>query len=85
MASLIERILRTGEKRTLKRLRKHADAVNSVEDDFKNLTDAELRAETDCLVAISNCPEDHVSQINGGRCTPMRLQVFADAAAAQAN
>jgi len=36
----------------------------------------ELRAETDCLVAISNCPEDHFSQINGGRCTPMRLQVF---------
>jgi len=39
----------------------------------------ELRAETDCLVAISNCPEDHVSQINGGKCTPMRLQVFAAA------
>jgi len=36
----------------------------------------ELLAETDCLVAISNCPEDHVSLINGGRCTPMRLQVF---------
>jgi uncharacterized protein YcgI (DUF1989 family) len=40
----------------------------------------ELLAETDCLVAISNCPEDHFSPINGGRCTPMRLQVFgADA------
>lgn len=37
----------------------------------------ELRADTDCLVAISNCPEDHVSMINGGRCTPMRLQIFA--------
>lgn len=36
----------------------------------------ELLAETDVLVAISNCPEDHVSDINGGRCTPMRLQVF---------
>src|SRR5699024_12220306 len=45
--SFIERILRTGEKRTLKRLRQYADAVNSVEDDFKKLTDAELRAETD--------------------------------------
>jgi uncharacterized protein YcgI (DUF1989 family) len=45
----------------------------------------ELRAEIDCLIAISNCPEDHVSQINGGRCTPMRLQVFAaEAATAQA-
>jgi preprotein translocase subunit SecA len=47
VASFIERILRTGEKRTLKRLRQYADAVNSVEDDFKKLTDAELRAETD--------------------------------------
>lgn len=36
----------------------------------------ELLAETDCLLAISNCPEDHVSLINGGRCTPMRLEVF---------
>jgi uncharacterized protein YcgI (DUF1989 family) len=36
----------------------------------------ELRAETACLVAISNCPEDHISLINGGRCTPMQLQVF---------
>jgi uncharacterized protein len=46
----------------------------------------ELVAETDCLVAISNCPEDHFSQINGGRCTPMRLQVFgADAQTAQAS
>ena len=49
MASFIERILRTGEKRTLKRLRQYADAVNAVEDDFKNLTDAELRAETDAF------------------------------------
>ncbi|MGE0340786.1 MAG: DUF1989 domain-containing protein [Xanthobacteraceae bacterium] len=42
----------------------------------------ELLAETDCLVAISNCPEDHVSLINGGRCTPMRLQVFSETGAA---
>ncbi|GAA2030694.1 preprotein translocase subunit SecA [Yaniella flava] len=47
MASFIERILRTGEKRSLKRLRQYADAVNLVEEDFKALTDAELRAETD--------------------------------------
>jgi len=47
VASFIERILRTGEKRTIKRLRQYAAAVNSVEDDFKALSDAELRAETD--------------------------------------
>lgn len=47
MASFIERILRTGEKRTLKRLWQYADAVNMVEDDFAALSDAELRAETD--------------------------------------
>lgn len=47
MASFIERILRTGEKRILKRLHQYADAVNMVEDDFKALSDAELRAETD--------------------------------------
>ena len=51
MASFIERILRSGEKRTLKRLRQYADAVNTVENDFKALSDAELRAETDSFKA----------------------------------
>ena len=51
MASFIERILRTGEKRILKRLRHYADAVNAVEEDFKALSDAELRAETDSFKA----------------------------------
>ncbi len=36
----------------------------------------ELRAEMDCLVALSNCPEDMISPINGFHCTPIRLQVF---------
>lgn len=49
MASFIERILRTGEKRILKRLHEYADAVNMVEEDFKALSDAELRAETDAF------------------------------------
>lgn len=35
----------------------------------------ELRAEMDCLVGLSNCPEDS-SPINGYRCTPIRIQVF---------
>lgn len=47
MASFIERILRTGEKRILKRLRGYADAINNLEPEFQKLSDAELRAETD--------------------------------------
>ena len=49
MASFLETVLRTGDKRVLKRLRTYADAVNSLEDGFKELTDAELRAETDAF------------------------------------
>ncbi|QIR69449.1 preprotein translocase subunit SecA [Kocuria sp. KD4] len=47
MASFLEKVLRTGDKRVLKRLRTYADAVNSLEDSYKELSDAELRAETD--------------------------------------
>ncbi|GER24352.1 protein translocase subunit SecA [Zafaria cholistanensis] len=47
MASLLERILRTGDKKTLKLLRGYADAINVLEDEFRGLSDAELRAETD--------------------------------------
>jgi preprotein translocase subunit SecA len=49
VASLLERVLRTGDKKTLKRLRSYADAINILEEDFKNLSDAELRGETDTL------------------------------------
>ncbi|WP_369061179.1 preprotein translocase subunit SecA [Kocuria rhizophila] len=49
MASFLEKVLRTGDKRVLKRLRTYADAVNSLEDSFKELSDAELRAETDAF------------------------------------
>jgi len=37
----------------------------------------ELRAEMDCLVALSNCPDDLVSPINGHRCTWERIEVLA--------
>lgn len=37
----------------------------------------ELRAEMDCLVALSNCPDDRVSPINGYRCTPVKIEVRA--------
>ncbi|GAA3683282.1 preprotein translocase subunit SecA [Arthrobacter ginkgonis] len=47
MASLLERILRTGDKKTLKLLRGYSDAINVLEDEFRGLSDAELRAETD--------------------------------------
>ncbi|MUN54029.1 preprotein translocase subunit SecA [Kocuria koreensis] len=47
MASFLEKVLRTGDKRLLKKLRVYADAINSLEEDFKEYTDAELRAETD--------------------------------------
>ncbi|WOO98634.1 preprotein translocase subunit SecA [Micrococcus terreus] len=47
MASFIERILKTGDKKILKQLRGLADAINVLEDEYRELTDADLRAETD--------------------------------------
>ena len=47
MPTLLERILKTGDKKILKTLRGYADAVNLLEDEFKELSDAELRAETE--------------------------------------
>ena len=44
---IVERILRAGEGRTVKRLEGIAAQVNAIEEDFEKLTDAELRAETD--------------------------------------
>ena len=49
MASFLEKILRVGDKKVLKQLRTYTDAVNSLEDSFMELTDAELRAETDAF------------------------------------
>jgi len=45
--SIIDRILRAGEGRTLRRLKTIADAVNSIEENYTDLTDAELRVLTD--------------------------------------
>jgi preprotein translocase subunit SecA len=45
--AIFDRILRAGEGKILKQLHRIAAQVNSVEDDFVALTDAELRAETD--------------------------------------
>jgi preprotein translocase subunit SecA len=44
---IVEKLLRAGEGRILKRLQSIAAQVNAIEEDFAKLTDAELRAETD--------------------------------------
>ena len=46
MANVLERVLRVGEGRLLRRLKHYADAVNHLEDDFKDLSDEELKHET---------------------------------------
>ncbi|WP_270886502.1 preprotein translocase subunit SecA [Pedococcus sp. 5OH_020] len=47
MSKIVERLLRAGEGRILKKLHGIAAQVNAVEEDFAKLSDAELRAETD--------------------------------------
>ena len=49
MASVIDKLLRAGEGRILAKLRDHVKAVNNLEDEFKALTDDELRNETQLL------------------------------------
>ncbi len=44
---VLNRILRAGEGRILRKLRDIAEQVNALEDDFAGFSDAELRAETD--------------------------------------
>ncbi|WP_380167534.1 preprotein translocase subunit SecA [Jannaschia sp. R86511] len=44
---IIDRMLRVGEGKIVKRLAKTADQVNAIEDDFVAMSDAELREETD--------------------------------------
>jgi preprotein translocase subunit SecA len=46
VANVLERALRVGEGRLLRRLKHYAEAINQLEDDFKSLTDDELRNET---------------------------------------
>ena len=49
MASVINKLLRAGEGRILAKLRNHVAAVNALEENFKTLTDEELRGETEAL------------------------------------
>ncbi|WIE74595.1 preprotein translocase subunit SecA [Curtobacterium sp. MCSS17_007] len=46
MANVLEKVLRIGEGRTLRRLKAYASAINDLEDDFASLTDEELQDET---------------------------------------
>ena len=46
MASILEKVLRVGEGRTLRRLKNYAAAINALEDDFQELSDEELKHET---------------------------------------
>jgi preprotein translocase subunit SecA len=47
--AIIDNILRAGEGKTLRQLRAIVNQINSIEDDFRKMTDAELRAMTDEL------------------------------------
>ncbi|HWH25270.1 MAG TPA: preprotein translocase subunit SecA, partial [Pseudolysinimonas sp.] len=51
MANVLERVLRVGEGRILRRLSNYADAVNQLESSFEELSDDELRDETTQLRA----------------------------------
>ena len=46
VATVLEKLLRVGEGRTLKMLERQAKLVSGLEDSFKDLTDEELRGET---------------------------------------
>lgn len=45
--SIFDRVLRAGEGKILRKLNRIAEQIESIEDDFKDLSDAELRALTD--------------------------------------
>ncbi|HET7141698.1 MAG TPA: DEAD/DEAH box helicase, partial [Candidatus Limnocylindria bacterium] len=47
MPAIIDSVLRAGEGKTLRRLKRIADQCNSIEEDIAALSDAELRAMTD--------------------------------------
>ena len=47
MAPIIDSVLRAGEGRILRKLKRIAEQVNSIEDDFVAMSDAELRGMTD--------------------------------------
>jgi preprotein translocase subunit SecA len=46
VTNVLERVLRIGEGRTLRRLKAYAESINDLEDDFASLTDEDLLNET---------------------------------------
>ncbi len=46
MANILDKVLRIGEGRTLRKLESYARAINALEEGFTHLTDEELRGET---------------------------------------
>jgi preprotein translocase subunit SecA len=46
VASVLERVLRVGEGRTLRKLQNYAKSINALEEDFQALSDEELKDET---------------------------------------
>ncbi|MFZ0324421.1 MAG: preprotein translocase subunit SecA [Actinomycetes bacterium] len=51
MPAILDKLMRAGEGKILKQLTRVVGQVNSIEDDFVRLSDAELRAETDTFRA----------------------------------
>ena len=47
MPPIIDSVLRAGEGRILRKLKRISEQINSIEDDFVAMSDAELRAMTD--------------------------------------
>ncbi len=47
MPAIIDKVLRAGEGKILRKLQRVVEQVNSIEEDYEALTDAELRALTD--------------------------------------
>ena len=47
MPAIVDSVLRAGEGRILRKLKRISEQINTIEEDFAKMTDAELRAETD--------------------------------------
>src|SRR3712207_8951164 len=78
--TLFRSILRAGEGKTLRRLNKIADAVESLADDVADLTDAELRAKTDEFKerleegeTLNQRSEEHTSELQSRQYLVCRL------------
>ena len=49
MLNLIKKIVGTKNDREIKRIHPYVDEINSLEQDYQSLTDAELKAQTDAV------------------------------------